>query len=441
MQILIQATQLILSLSILIVFHELGHFIPSKLFKTRVEKFYLFFDPWFSLFKIKKGDTEYGIGWIPLGGYVKISGMIDESMDKEQMKLPAQPWEFRAKPAWQRLIIMIGGVSVNVILAIVIYICMLAYWGEDYMPVRNMKYGITTDSLARKVGLHDGDKIISVNGQKINNFNEISAELLFNDPKNIKVDRGGNEIDIPIDIKLIAGLVKAEKANFIGISYPVEIEDFSKDSDAKKAGLLKGDVIKFIDSIPTPHIVKLREVLEKNKNKTVSVIIERKGENKAISVKVNKDGYLGFVPASYNKFLKIETKQYSFFEAIPAGTLKAFKSTIDYFKQFKLIFSKEVKGYESVGGFIKIGSIFTPTWDWQHFWSITAFISIILAIMNILPIPALDGGHVLFLLYEIITRRKPNEKFMEYAQIGGMVILFALLLLANGNDVYKLLFK
>ena len=437
MEILIKAAQLILSLSILVILHELGHFIPAKYFKTRVEKFYLFFDPWFSLFKTKRGDTEYGIGWLPLGGYVKISGMIDESMDKEQMAKPPEPWEFRSKPAWQRLIIMLGGVTVNVILAIFIYICILAYWGEEYLPTQSLKYGISCDSTALQMGLQNGDKILAVDHKKVENFNKIPAEILFNQATSVTVERDGQTLDLPIPVGFTSALIKS-KGSFIFPRQPIEVEDFPASSVAQKAGIKKGDKIIGIDSLQTPYLDQFRAELVKHKNQAISVKLIRDGAEMAVTVTVPEEGLLGFSLKSIDNYLEYKKIDYTLLEAIPAGASKAYHTLDDYIKQFKLIFSPETKAYKSLGGFITIGSIFSPVWDWERFWNLTAFLSIMLAFINLLPIPALDGGHVMFLLWEVITRRKPNEKFMEYAQTAGMIILLALMLFANGNDIVKL---
>jgi len=437
MEILIKASQLILSLSILIILHELGHFIPAKLFKTKVEKFYLFFDWKFSLWKYKRGETEYGIGWIPLGGYVKIAGMIDESMDKEQMKLPPQPWEFRSKPAWQRLIIMIGGVTVNVLLAIAIYIGILFYYGEEVLPNANLTYGISCDSLALEMGLRNGDKIVSVEGKEVESFKKVSLEIIMNEARTVQVMRDGNIENINIPSGFIGKLIK-QPNDFIMPRFPFVIEDFGEASPAKAAGILKNDKIIGINEQKMNYFDEFRAEIQKHKNQTVIVKVLRNGEKLSLPVKVNKQGFIGVVPKSLDKFLKIEEKQYSFFEAIPAGTKKAFTTVSDYVGQFKLIFNSEVQGYKQLGGFITFGKVFAPEWDWMRFWNLTAFFSVALAVMNLLPIPALDGGHVLFLLIEMITGRKLPEKFLEYAQTVGMILLLALLLFANGNDIFRL---
>lgn len=437
MEILIKASQLILSLSILIILHELGHFVPAKLFKTKVEKFYLFFDWKFSLWKYKRGETEYGIGWIPLGGYVKIAGMIDESMDKEQMKLPPQPWEFRSKPAWQRLIIMIGGVTVNVLLAIAIYIGILFYYGEEILPTANLTYGVSCDSLALEMGLKNGDKIVSVEGKEVESFKKVSMEIIMNEARTVQVMRDGKLENIIVPAGFIAKLVK-QPNDFIQPRFPFIIEDFGENSPAKAAGILAGDKLIGINDMKLEYFDEFRAEIQKHKNQTVNVKVLRSGNELSLPVKVNEQGFIGVMPKSLDHFLKIEEKKYSFFEAIPAGTKKAFTTVSDYVGQFKLIFNSEVQGYKQLGGFITFGKVFAPEWDWMRFWNLTAFFSVALAVMNLLPIPALDGGHVLFLLVEMITGRKLPEKFLEYAQTVGMILLLSLLLFANGNDIFRL---
>ncbi|MDZ7743539.1 MAG: RIP metalloprotease RseP [Bacteroidota bacterium] len=439
MEILIKILQLLLSLSILVVFHEMGHFLAAKIFKTRVEKFYLFFNPWFSIFKFKKGETEYGMGWLPLGGYVKISGMIDESMDKEQMKKPPEPWEFRSKPAWQRLIIMLGGVIVNVILAMVIYIFMLSIWGEQYLPTSEAnKYGITVDSLAYEMGLRNGDKILSIDGQEIEDFSKVPVTLILEEAKSIQVTRKGKNINLDIPKGTLGKLVKKKTPEFISVGFPFEVSKFTEDSPAEKAGIQINDKIIGINGKEILYFVEFVQEIPKYKDTTAIITIARNSDTLDIPVNVSKKGTIGAYRKDIKEYFTFREKNYNFFEAIPAGAMKAYKGIGDYLKQLKLLFSPEVKAYESVGGFITIGSIFPSTWDWQQFWRLTAFLSIMLAILNVLPIPALDGGHVMFLFYEIIAGRKPSDKFMEYAQVAGMIILFALLIWANGNDVIRL---
>lgn len=438
MVILIKVVQLLLSLSILVIFHEFGHFIAARIFKTRVEKFYLFFDPWFSLFKFKKGDTEYGVGWLPLGGYVKISGMIDESMDKEAMKLPPQPYEFRAKPSWQRLIIMLGGVTVNVILAIGIYVVMLSWWGEQYLPNSEVKYGITVDTLGQKMGLRNGDKILTLDNKPVEDFFRIPATLILENVQTIQVERDTRKVDVVIPRELISEVVKHKSPDFISVRIPFEVADFAPGSGAKSAGMQVGDKIIGINGQTTLFFDEFKAEVQKHKNETANVSVLRGADTIALAVKVSDRGLIGVAPKSPAAYFTFKEYHYNIFQAIPAGTKKAYDKTADYLKSLKLLFHPEVKAYESVGGFITIGSIFPSVWDWESFWSLTAFLSLMLAVLNILPIPALDGGHVMFLLYEIITGRKPSDKFMEYAQITGMVLLFALLIFANGNDIVKL---
>lgn len=440
MKILIQATQFLLSLSILVMLHELGHFIFARLFKTRVEKFYIFFNPWFAFFKRKIGETEFGIGWLPLGGYVKISGMIDESLDKEQLKRPPQPWEFRSKPAWQRLFIMIGGVLVNFLLALFIYATTLYIWGDQYLPTKNLKYGILCDSLALSMGLQHGDKIVSLDNQEVEKFNMVVHDMIVNKATSIQVERNGQIIDIPIPDEIIAPLLKSP--GFITTRIPFIVDDFTKDSPAANAGIQRNDQIIGLNDKELFFFDEFRSELKNFKNKTVNVKVLKDVDTLYFPVTVNNEGYIGVYPVGdLGKFFELEKIEYTFLAAIPAGISKGFSTMISYLKQLKLLFRPKTKAYESLGGFIKIGSFFPDIWDWQVFWNLTALLSIILAIMNILPIPALDGGHVLFLFFEIITGRKPGDKFLEYAQIAGMIILLSLLLYANGNDVIQLFKK
>lgn len=441
MDIFIKIAQLLLSLSILVVFHEFGHFLAAKAFKARVEKFYLFFNPWFSLFKFKFKDTEYGMGWLPLGGYVKIAGMIDESMDREAMKKEPQPWEFRSKPAWQRLIIMVGGVTVNVLLAFAIYIGILAVWGEQYLPTSQVnKYGIVADSLASEMGLQNGDRILSVNQQFVNDFNKIPMILILEEAKTIRVERDGQILDLAIPPGILGKLVKHKNPNFLSPRFPFEVEGFSNQSAAKDAGIEVQDKIISINGEPTNYFDEFARSVKSHKGETVQAVVVRGYDTLLFNVQVSAEGLVG-IYTNPTKYFEFEDKSYNLLQAIPAGFVKTYDGIGNYLKQLKLLFSPEVKAYESVGGFITIGSIFPPTWDWPAFWRLTAFLSIMLAILNLLPIPALDGGHVMFLVYEIISGRKPSDKFMEYAQIAGMVFLLGLLVFANGNDIVRLFNK
>lgn len=436
MEILVKTGQFLLSISILVILHEFGHFIFAKIFKTRVEKFYLFFNPWFSLFKVKKGETEYGLGWLPLGGYVKISGMIDESMDKEQMKQPPQPYEFRSKKSWQRLLIMLGGVMVNFVTALVIYSAVLYTWGEEYLPNKNVEHGIMVDSLAYNMGLRNGDKILSLDGEEIEDFYAIVAEIVLEDVKTIQIERDGNQREIPVPESLIPQLLKTK--GFIEPRIPFYVEDLAKDSPAKEAGFKKGDKLIGINGNPV-FWDNTKDSLSHYKNKLVVVNILRGEDQINLEVVVPESGLIGIAAGGrLSDFFELESIDYTFMASIPAGIDKGIETFGSYLKQLKLIFSPKTEAYKSLGGFITIGKIFPAMWDWQAFWNLTAFLSIILAIMNVLPIPALDGGHVMFLLYEMVSGRKPSDKFLEYAQMVGMILLLGLLLYANGNDIFKL---
>ena len=436
----IKAGQLLLSLSILVILHELGHYIPAKLFKARVEKFYLFFDPWFSIFKKKVGDTEYGVGWLPLGGYVKISGMIDESMDKEQMKKPPQPWEFRSKPAWQRLIIMLGGVTVNVILAFVIYSFSLVIWGEKYLPSEKATYGIHCDSLALAAGFQDGDMIYSIDGSKVERFarengslhSEMIQKLILDDAKIITVLRNGKQLNVPFTEEVKNAVLA--KTPLFSPNIPFVIGGFSEGSVIEKAGAKVGDRIIKINDQPMGFAGDVIAYTPSLKGDSAKVVVDRNGQEYLFHVFL-EEGVMGVQLQPFSKLYNLESEQYNALSVLPAALKKTQSEISNYLKQFKLI----KKSPESVGGFISIGSIFPPVWDWQRFWSLTAFLSIMLAVLNLLPIPALDGGHVMFLLYEVVTRRKPNEKVMEYAQTLGVILLLGLVLYANGNDIFKLL--
>lgn len=438
-QVLIKAAQLILSLSILVILHEFGHYLFARIFKTRVEKFYLFFDPWFSLFKIKKGDTEYGIGWLPLGGYVKISGMIDESMDKEAMKLPPEPWEFRSKPAWQRLLIMVGGVTMNFLFAIVIYAAVLFVWGDEFLPTENVKYGIIVSETGEKIGFRDGDKILSVDNHVVEDFMKIVPTIVLEKAETVQVERDGQRIDIPISNEDIALLLKARSVFTMRFPYKFVVGGFAGNSPGKDAGLLEGDEIAGIDGMQFQWYDEFQKYLAGKKGSIITVNVLRNNQSTDVPVTLGEDGMIGIANSQgFDEYFEMKTVRYGLLASIPAGISRGVETTKNYLKQFKLFLMPETKAYESLGGFITIGNIFPGVWNWEAFWMMTAFISIILAIMNLLPIPALDGGHVMFLFFEIISGRKPNEKFMEYAQIAGMVLLLGLVLFANANDIVKL---
>ncbi|AUC85913.1 RIP metalloprotease RseP [Polaribacter sp. ALD11] len=446
MEILIKASQFILSLSLLIVLHELGHFIPAKLFKTRVEKFYLFFDYKFSIFKKKIGDTVYGIGWIPLGGYVKISGMIDESMDTEQMALPPQPWEFRSKPAWQRLIIMLGGVFVNFVLGIFIYIMLMWGYGERYLPNENVKDGVwVQDSLAMSLGIKNGDKILTVDGLKIKKFSSLTLEFI--NGNNYQIERNGEVLDKEIPEDFISQLMDRGKdaGAILHPRYPFAIASISEESPNKNSNIKAKDIVIAINGNPIKYFDEAQNQLDKYKNQDISITVKRGNETEEVAVKVTEDGKLGvgililpFKDLEKLGYYTLADKEYTFAEAIPAGWNKSWKTLTDYIKQLKKIFNPSTGAYKGLGGFISIGSIFPDEFSAESFWNITAFLSIMLGFMNLLPIPALDGGHVVFTLWEMITGRKPGDKFLEYAQVIGFILLIALLLFANGNDIFRL---
>ena len=439
----VKVLQFILSFSILVVLHELGHFLPARWFKCRVEKFYLFFNPWFSLFKKKIGETEYGLGWIPFGGYVKISGMIDESMDKEQMQQPAQPWEFRSKPAWQRLIIMLGGVTVNVLLAFAIFIMVMWVWGESYIPVSNLKYGLYADSLGRRMGLQDGDNIIAVAGKPVEKQGSAGSEMIMNEAKTVTITRNGDTLNLNVPPGIIGQLNKNRLGGLAIIRYPQVIDSVMPWAKITAGDLRKGDTlvemngrpIRFgTDQIKDTAFQHMRGIMSnhltvvRNGHDTVQVTIERNPQ---------KDSTMGLLYQSPDKLLGSNHVSYTFLQAVPAGVHKAVSTLSNYIRNLKLIFtSKEVKAQDSLGSVISIAGIFPSIWDWESFWMLTGIFSILLAFMNVLPIPALDGGHALFTLVEMISGRKPSDKFIEYAQMVGMILLFSLMAYALGLDIF-----
>ncbi|MDR1716855.1 MAG: RIP metalloprotease RseP [Dysgonomonas sp.] len=453
--ILIKALQLILSLSILVIIHEFGHFLFARLFKIRVEKFYLFFNPWFSLFKYKpkNSDTEYGIGWLPLGGYVKISGMIDESMDKEQMALPPQPWEFRSKPAWQRLLVMVGGVLFNFILAIIIFSMMLFVWGDEYLPLKNVKDGMVfSETVKRNGGFQDKDILVSADGKELvlgRGVLDMNTFMHFIDAKTVTIVRNGKQMELTLPESFADSVIASKQVAYEYWSAPV-VDSVSENSEAKRIGLMRGDSITALDSQPITsqlgvqkYVTKISNKLGDNEKHTLAITFYRNGEVQTVSAAIDTSGVIGFTSptkmADIFSKKNMHTDHYGFFESFPAGINNGVATLKGYVAQIRFVFSKE--GVKNLSGFAGIGNMFPAQWNWYAFWSMTAFLSIVLAFMNILPIPALDGGHIMFLLYEAITKRQPNEKFMEYAQVGGMIFLLLLLLVANGNDIMRIFFK
>ncbi len=440
METLIKILQVILSLSLLVIIHEAGHFMFAKIFHCRVEKFYLFFDWKFSVLKYKRGETEFGIGWIPFGGYVKIAGMIDESMDKEQLAAPMQPWEFRAKPAWQRFFIIIGGVLMNVVLAIVIYAGISCVWGEQYISTTDVHNGYSYSSLAHEAGFIDGDQILSIDGNMPENVSLITYEMALAKDRNILVNRNGSEVSVTISDTIIKKMLK--DPTFVQLRIPFVIDSVQNGMGAERASLQKGDSLVSVNGHEMVYMDQFKSEFAKNCNDTISLGFIRNGELQCKDVFVNEHGTIGvFVGNSLLDYYPVTTKSYNFLEAIPHGFKRGIKEIGDYLSQLRLIVSPETETYKEVGGFIAIGKIFPGEWDWYRFWNISALLSIMLAVINILPIPMLDGGHLVFIIWEMITRKAPSEKVMEVAQYIGLFIVLALVILANGNDILKLFLK
>lgn len=452
----IQVLQFIMALSLLIVLHEGGHFFFARLFKTRVEKFYLFFDflfPFsnilpFSLFKKKIGETVWGIGWFPLGGYVKIAGMVDESMDKEQLAKPPEPWEFRSKKPWQRLLIMLGGIIVNVLLAFLIYAMVLFVWGEKRLALSELKGGLDiADSTAYNLGFRDGDKIISVNGKTLHYYDEVMPALLYG--KTVIVERDGVQKELQLPVNFVEQLIDRNTKRLFIIPMPTIVSEVLKGSEAEKAGLKSKDRMLAVNGVQTPYFGDFKKALENNKGQDIQLTLLRDGKQMVIPAKVNDTGALGFskgIPDKIEDFEKmniyhLETRKYGFFEAFPAGVRMAMDKLDFYVQQFKLILNPKTGAYKGLGGFDSMRKIYSPEWDWQHFWTVTAFLSIVLAFMNLLPIPGLDGGYVVFTLIEMITGRKVNEKIVEVATTVGLVLLLGLMLYANGMDIFRIFKK
>ena len=485
MDLVIQVSQFVLSISILVILHELGHYLPAKWFKTRAEKFYLFFDPWFSLFAMKKingkwkykfffknladteiievdgkkkevpinvenlpdddwrkhrDSTQWGIGWLPFGGYVKIAGMIDESMDTEQMKKPAEPWEFRSKPAWQRLIIMLGGVTVNFFLAWLIFSALSFFKGESYYDNTKIEDGIAVNTAGEKMGLKSGDRIISIDGKEIKSFNSLGVEILFADKVNVL--RDGKEIVLDINKEGVGEVLKTGAGSYLSVRTPTIVDSVLEGKPAKLAGLEKGDKIVGINGQPTLFFDEVTKTLELNKNKKVSIEFIRNNEHKNVEVVTDKYGKLGFMPDITPMENILEqakvTQEIGFFASIPRGFERTIESLTQQVKQFKILFNKQTEGYKQVSGPIGIVKMMPTEFNWTAFWSFTAMFSVWLAFLNLLPIPGLDGGHVVFTLWEMITGKPTSEKVLEYAQMIGVIFLLGLMILIFGNDVYKL---
>jgi regulator of sigma E protease len=439
MVVLVKAAQLILSLSILVLIHELGHFVFARLCRVRVDKFYLFFDPWFSLFKYKpkNSDTEYGIGWLPLGGYCKMSGMIDESMDTEQLAQPPQPWEFRSKSPSARLAILFGGVLFNFLLALVIFSMVLFIWGDSYLPLKDMQMGMKYSDTFKEAGFQDGDILLAANGQELVRLNGDTIRAIL-EASTVTVVRDGISKDIAMPGGMMQRVI-ASKQGFPSPRFPMIVHDLtSSDAPAALAGIKPGDRIISINGTPTPAYDDVTGLLLGGESgSAISVGILRDGVEQSVSLTLDENRRMGIYVVPISKLYPTTSVSYGLFSSFPAGVRLGVNTLTDYVTSMKYVFTKE--GATSLGGFMTIANLFPSMWDWREFWMMTAFISIILAVMNVLPIPVLDGGHILFVLYEIVTRRKPNEKFLMGAQIAGLAFLIALLLYANGNDIFRFL--
>ncbi len=434
-----KTAQFILSFSIIVVLHELGHFIPARLFGARVEKFYLFFNPGFSLWKKKIGDTEYGLGWIPFGGYVKISGMIDESMDKEQMNKAPESFELRSKPAYQRLIVMLGGVIVNVILAIVIFIGIAWFWGDDFLPAKNLSYGIHPTEISKKMGLQDGDIIVALDQKELKDFFELESKIVLEDPKTIQVKRGDSVLSLSIPTTIAAELMNANNTTaFVVPLFPVIVDSIGKSAVVVEGSFQKNDTLLSINGQSIQFQHEFIEVKKKYSDSLVTILAKRGMDTVKIRTLINNKAQLGLFVKLPMQLFKTEHQSYSFVEAIPTGIQRCFTTLDNYVNGIKQIFTGKVNPNDSLGSLISIGNTFPSQWDWERFWTLTAVFSIVLGFMNVLPIPALDGGHALFILFEMITGRKPSDKFMEYAQIAGMILMFGLMLYALGLDFWRL---
>jgi len=450
MENLIKAAQFILSLSIIVALHEFGHFITARMFKTRVEKFYLFFDflfPFpnlmnFALFKKKIGETEYGLGWFPLGGYVKIAGMIDESMDEEFLKSPPQPWEFRSKPAWQRMIIMLGGIIVNILLAFFIYSMILFHWGTSSLPLENVKYGFAVDTVVQKMGLRDGDKILSYDGgKKFRSASTVFIDMLLNSATSIDIERNGQKMSIPVPQSIYKEMLAHKKPDMISPFMPAVVDSVYPGKYLAVAGGKHDDKIIQFDSVPIEYMQQFKRHIEATRGKQVDVKVLRGTDTVTLHVAVPDSAIIGVRFYGPDKYFTIVETKYGFFESFPAGIARTWDVFVNYLKQFKIIFNPELKGYKQLGSFVTMADQFSPEWDWLSLWNLTAFLSIAIAFVNVLPIPALDGGHAFFLLIEMITGKTPSDKFLERAQVVGMIIIFTIMFFALGNDVLRYVFK
>ncbi|MFA7116365.1 MAG: RIP metalloprotease RseP [Bacteroidales bacterium] len=438
MDIIIRIIQVILALSLLVVIHEFGHFLFAKLFKIRVEKFYLFFPPAIVKYKSKHSDTEWGIGCIPLGGFCKISGMVDESLDKEGINHAPKPWEFRSKPAWQRLLVLFGGVLFNFILAIILYTAILQTWGTEVLPNENAIYGIETNDLSYEMGFRDGDKIISFNDNIYpKNFSDLQLDLIRNQATKATVIRNNDTINLNLDPVYLPACLN--NAGMFMLSAPIIVAEIPDTSINVNSGLLANDRFVQLGTYSTPRFRAIQKALNHYKSETISTIFLRQQDSISINLKVNADSKIELVLQSDIKDFVIDKESYGLFDGLAAGANRTWEQISNYIKELGLIFSPQTKAYKSVGSFIAIGSIFPKAWDWRIFWNITAMLSVMLGVLNLVPIPGLDGGHIIFTLYEMITRRKPSDKFLIVAQIIGMILLFALIFLAFGNDIGRLI--
>ena len=426
----IKIVQLLMSLSLLVIVHELGHFLFAKIFKCRVEKFYLFFDWKFSLFKKKIGDTVYGIGWIPLGGYVKIAGMVDESMDKDQLAEAPKPWEYRSKPAWQRLLIIVGGVLMNLVLAFAIYVGMAFAWGDQYIKTKDVHTGFEFSEVGQSIGFRNGDKILTVDGKEIDNARAVAQAILLGSERRVVLERGGERVEFTVSDAEVGRILKDAGVPFMQLRSPFVVADSAK-------GFLPGDSLVAADSVPMRFADEFRAAFAMHKGDSISVTYVRGGEELTHRVAVDTAGLLGVHLQPINLY-PVTTREYTFFEAIPRGAEMAVDQVSGYFDQLGLIFSPETEAYKGVGGFIAMGKLFPDAWSWSAFWGLTALISIMLAVLNIMPVPGLDGGHLVFILYEMVTGRAPSQKFMEGAQYVGFVLIIGLVLVVNGSDIVKL---